>query len=169
MTILLIPSADMAFSNALLKCIQYPQDDGENHYFCNRIIQTMFEYIFYRLNHAYKKHEPNTNHGFSASIALSAFQFFMVGGVLIVLYGCFGIFKVPKDSIFGKIIALGFMALLILYNYKHYTPKIEEMDEKYANFPINKWLKDWLFFFLFILISLSFLFVPALLFGHLMK
>ena len=128
----------------------------------------MFEYIFYRLNLAYKKHEPSTNHGFSASIALSAFQFFLVGGVMNVLNGCFDVFNVPKNSIFGKIIALGFMALLILYNYKHYTPKIEKMDEKYANLPIKKWLKDWLFFLLFILISLSFLFIPFL-FAHLMK
>ena len=126
----------------------------------------MFEYIFYRLNLAYKKHEPNTNHGFSASAALSVFQFFMLGGVMIVLNGCFDIINVSKDNILGKI--LGLMALLVFYNYKHYTPKIEKMDEKYANLPINKWLKDWLFFLLFILISLSFLFIPFL-FAHLMK
>ncbi len=128
----------------------------------------MFEYIFYRLNLAYKKHEPNTNHGFSASIALSAFQFFMVGGIIIVLNGCFDIFIVPKDSILGKIIALGLMALLILYNYKHYTPKIKEMDEKFANHPSNKWLKDWLFFLLYILTSLFFLFFPFL-FSNMLK
>ena len=129
----------------------------------------MFEYIFYRLNLAYKKHEPSTNHGFSASIALSEFQFFLLGGVMIVLNGCFDIISVSKDNILGKIIALGLMALLVFYNYKHYTPKIKEMDERFANHPANKWLKDWLFFLLFILISLSFLFIPALLFGHLMK
>ena len=129
----------------------------------------MFEYIFYRLNLAYKKHEPNTNHGFSASAALSVFQFFMLGGVMIVLNGCFDIINVSKDNILGKIIALGLMALLVFYNYKHYTPKIKEMEERFANHPANKWLKDWLFFLLFILISLSFLFIPALLFGHLMK
>ena len=129
----------------------------------------MFEYIFYRLYLTYKKHEPNTNPGFSATLALSAFQICMVGGVMIVLRGVFGIDVLPKNSVVGKIIALGFAALLALYNYKRYSPKIGEMDEKYANLPINKWLKDWLFFFLFILISLSFLFVPALLFGHLMK
>ena len=129
----------------------------------------MFEYIFYRLNLAYKKHEPNTNHSFSASAALSVFQFFMLGGVMNVLNGCFDIISVSKDNILGKIIALGLMALLVFYNYKHYTPKIEKMDERFANLPVNKWLKDWLFFLLFILISLSFLFIPALLFGHLMK
>ena len=127
----------------------------------------MFEYIFYRLNLAYKKHEPNTNHSFSASAALSAFQFFMLGGVMIVLSGGFGINVLPKSNVLGKIIALGFMALLVFFNYKHYTPKIEKMDERFANLPVNKWLKDWLFFLLFILISLSFLFIPALLFGHL--
>ena len=129
----------------------------------------MFEYIFYRLYHAYKKHEPNTNHGFSAAIALSAFQFFLVGGIMIVLSGGFGVYVLPKSNVLGKIIALGFMALLVFFNYKHYTPKIEKMDERFANLPVNKWLKDWLFFLLFILISLSFLFIPALLFGHLMK
>ena len=129
----------------------------------------MFEYLFYRLYHAYKKHEPNTNHGFSASAALSAFQFFMLGGVMIVLSGGFGINVLPKSNVLGKIIALGFMALLVFFNYKHYTPKIEKMDEKFANLPVNKWFKDWLFFLLFILISLSFLFIPALLFGHLVK
>ena len=128
----------------------------------------MFEYIFYRLNLAYKKHEPNTNHGFSASAALSVFQFFMLGGVMIVLNGCFDIISVSKDNILGKIIALGLMALLVFYNYKHYTPKIKEMEERFANHPANKWLKDWLFFLLFILISLSFLFIPFL-FAHLMK
>ena len=111
----------------------------------------MFEYIFYRLYHAYKKHEPNTNHGFSATLALSAFQFFLVGGVMIVLNGCFDVFNVPKDSILGKIIALGFMALLILYNYKHYTPKIEEMDEKYANYKANKWFRTWMLYILSLL------------------
>ena len=129
----------------------------------------MFEYIFYRLNLAYKKHEPNTNHSFSASAALSVFQFFMLGGVMIVLSGGFGVYVLPKSNVLGKIIALGFMALLVFFNYKHYTPKIEKMDERFANLPVNKWLKDWLFFLLFILISLSFLFIPALLFGHLMK
>ena len=129
----------------------------------------MFEYIFYRLYHAYKKHEPNTNHGFSAALALSAFQFFLVGGIMIVLSGGFGVYVLPKSNVLGKIIALGFMALLVFFNYKHYTPKIEKMDERFANLPVNKWLKDWLFFILFILISLSFLFIPALLFGHLMK
>ena len=128
----------------------------------------MFEYIFYRLNLAYKKHEPNTNHGFSASAALSVFQFFMLGGVMIVLNGCFDIINVSKDNILGKIIALGLMALLVFYNYKHYTPKIKEMEERFANHPANKWLKDWLFFLLFIFISLSFLFIPFL-FAHLMK
>ena len=129
----------------------------------------MFEYIFYRLNLAYKKHEPNTNHSFSASAALSVFQFFMLGGVMIVLSGGFGVYVLPKSNVLGKIIALGFMALLVFFNYKHYTPKIEKMDEKFANLPVNKWFKDWLFFLLFILISLSFLFIPALLFGHLVK
>ena len=129
----------------------------------------MFEYIFYRLYHAYKKHEPNTNHGFSAALALSAFQFFLVGGIMIVLSGGFGVYVLPKSNVLGKIIALGFMALLVFFNYKHYTPKIKKMDEKFANLPVNKWLKDWLFFLLLILISLSFLFIPALLFGHLMK
>ena len=127
----------------------------------------MFEYIFYRLYHAYRKHEPNTNHGFSASAALSVFQFFMLGGVMIVLSGCLDIYVLPKSNVLGIIIALGFMALLVFFNYKHYTPKIEKMDEKFANLPVNKWFKDWLFFLLFILISLSFLFIPALLFGHL--
>ncbi len=129
----------------------------------------MFEYIFYRLNLAYKKHEPNTNSGFSASAALSVFQFFMLGGVMIVLSGGFGINVLPKSNVLGKIIALGFMALLVFFNYKHYTRKIEKMNEKFANHPVNKWFKDWLFFLLFILISLSFLFIPALLFGHLVK
>ena len=128
----------------------------------------MFEYIFYRLNLAYKKHEPNTNHSFSASAALSVFQFFMLGGVMIVLSGGFGVYVLPKSNVLGKIIALGFMALLVFFNYKHYTPKIEKMDEKFANLPVNKWFKDWLFFLLFILISLSFLFIPFL-FAHLMK
>lgn len=94
----------------------------------------MFEYIFYRLYLTYKKHEPNTNPSFSATLALSAFQICMVGGVMIVLSGVFGIDVLPKNSVVGKIIALVFTALLALYNYKHYTPKIEEMDEKYANY-----------------------------------
>ena len=111
----------------------------------------MFEYIFYRLYLTYKKHEPNTNHSFSATLALSAFQFCMVGGVMIVLNGCFDVFNVPKDSILGKIIAVGFMALLILYNYKHYTPKIEEMDEKYANYKANKWFRTWMLYILSLL------------------
>ena len=128
----------------------------------------MFKYIFYRLYLAYKKHEPNTNHGFSAALALSAFQFFMIGGVMIVLSGCLDIYVLPKSDVLGIIIALGFMALLVFFNYKHYTPKIEKLDEKFANLPVNKWLKDWLFFLLFILISLSFLFIPFL-FAHLMK
>ena len=117
----------------------------------------MFKYIFYRLYLAYKKHEPNTNHGFSAALALSAFQFFMIGGVMIVLSGCLDIYVLPKSDVLGIIIALGFMALLVFFNYKHYTPKIEKLDEKFANLPVNKWLKDW-----------SFLFIPFL-FAHLMK
>ena len=128
----------------------------------------MFEYIFYRLYLAYKKHEPNTNHGFHASFTISVLHFSMVACVMIVLNGCFDIISVSKDNILGKIIALGLMALLVFYNYKHYTPKIKEMDERFANHPANKWLKDWLFFLLFILISLSFLFIPFL-FAHLMK
>ena len=146
-----------------------PQDDGENHYFCIRIIQTMFEYIFYRANLAYKKHEPNTNHGLSASMAISVLQFCMVSCVVLVFRGFFDFYLLQKNILLGKIITLGLIALLILYNYKHYTPKIKEMDEKFANHPSNKWLKDWLFFLLLILTSLSCIFFFPFLFIHLLK
>ena len=75
----------------------------------------------------------------------------MVGGVMIVLRGVFGIDVLPKNSVVGKIIALGFAALLALYNYKHYTPKIEEMDEKYANYKANKWFRTWMLYILSLL------------------
>lgn len=120
----------------------------------------MFEYIFYRLYLSYKKHEPNTNHGFHASFTISVLHFSMVACVMIVLNGCFDIFDLPKDSILGKIITLGFMALLVFFNYKHYTPKIKEMEKRFAKRPANKWLKDWLFFLLLILTFLSFIFGP---------
>jgi hypothetical protein len=84
----------------------------------------------------------------------------MVACVMIVLNGCFDIFDLPKDSILGKIITLGFMALLVFFNYKHYTPKIKEMEKRFAKRPANKWLKDWLFFLLLILTFLSFIFGP---------
>ena len=120
----------------------------------------MFEYIFYRLYLAYKKHEPNTNHGFRASLTISAYQFCMVLCVMLVLRGFFDIYLLPKNNVLAKIIALVFMAILIFYNYKHYTPKIKEMEKKFAKRPANKWLKDWLFFFLLILTFLSFIFGP---------
>lgn len=102
----------------------------------------MFEYIFYRTYSSYKKHEPNTNHGFSASIALSILQFCMVSCVVLVFRGFFDFYLLPKKIVLAKIIALGFMALLIFYNYKHYTMKINEMEKKFAKRPANKWLKD---------------------------
>ncbi len=114
----------------------------------------MFEYIFYRLYLTYKKHEPNTNPSFSATLALSAFQICMVGGVMIVLTGVFGIDVLPKNSVVGKIIALGFIALLALYNYKRYSPKIGEMDEKYANYKANKWFRTWMLYILSLLVLL---------------
>ena len=123
----------------------------------------MFEYIFYRLYLAYKKLEPNTNHGFRASLTISAYQFCMVLCVMLVLRGFFDIYLLPKNIVLAKIIALVFMALLIFYNYKHYTPKIKEMEKKFAKRPANKWLKDWLFFLLLISTSLScFFFLPFL-------
>ena len=129
----------------------------------------MFEYIFYRAYFSYKKHEPNTNHGLSASMALSMLQFCMVLCVMLVLRGFFDLYLLPKRNVLGKFIALGFMALLVFFNYKHYTPKIEEMKKKSANRPINKWLKDWLFFFLLISTSLSCIFFLPFLFIHLLK
>lgn len=48
----------------------------------------------------------------------------------------------------------------VFYNYKHYTPKIEEMEKNFAKPPANKWLKDWLFFFLLIVTFLSFIIGP---------
>ena len=111
----------------------------------------MFEYIFYRLYLTCKKHEPNTNPSFSATLALSAFQICMVGGVMIVLSGVFGIDVLPKNSVVGKIIALVFTALLALYNYKRYSPKIGEMDEKYANYKANKWFRTWMLYILSLL------------------
>ncbi len=123
----------------------------------------MFEYIFYRLYLSYKKHEPGTNHGFRASLTISAFQFSMVLCVMLVLRGFFDIYLLPKNIVLGKIITLGFIALLVFYNYKHYTPKIKEMEKKFAKRPANKWLKDWLFFLLLISTSLScFFFLPFL-------
>ena len=84
---------------------------------------TMFEYIFYRANLAYKKHEPNTNHGLSASIAITVLQFCMVSCVVLVFRGFFDFYLLQKNNVLGKIITLGFIALLVFYNYKHYTPK----------------------------------------------
>ena len=129
----------------------------------------MFEYIFYRAYLSYKKHEPNTNHGFSASIALSILQFCMVSCVVLVFRGFFDFYLLQKYSVLGKIITLGFIALLVFYNYKHYTPKIKEMEERFAKCPANKWLKDWLFFFLLISTSLSCIFFLPFLFIHLLR
>ena len=120
----------------------------------------MFEYIFYRAYLAYKKHEPNTNHGFSASVAISTLQFCMVLCVTLIFRGFFDIYLLPKNVVLAKVLALGFVALLVFYNYKHYTPKIKEMEVRFANRPVNKWLKDWLFFLLLILTFLSFIFGP---------
>lgn len=129
----------------------------------------MFEYIFYRANLAYKKHEPNTNHGLSASMAISVLQFCMVLCVMLVLRGFFDIYLLPKNNVLAKIIALGFLALLVFYNYKLYTPKIKEMEKKFAKCPANKWLKDWLFFLLLISTSLSCFFFLPFLFIHLLR
>ncbi len=129
----------------------------------------MFEYIFYRLYLSYKKHEPDTNHGFRAALTISAFQFCMVLCVMLVLRGFFDIYLLPKNNVLAKIIALGFLALLVFYNYKLYTPKIKEMEKKFAKCPANKWLKDWLFFFLLISTSLSCIFFLPFLFIHLLK
>ena len=79
---------------------------------------------------------------------------------MLVLRGFFDSYLLPKNIVLAKIIALVFMALLIFYNYKHYTPKIKEMEKKFAKRPANKWLKNWLFFLLFILTFLSFIFGP---------
>lgn len=129
----------------------------------------MFEYIFYRLYLSYQKHEPNTNHGFHASLTISAFQFCMVLCVLLVLRGFFDFYLLQKNIVLGKIITLGFMALLVFYNYKRYTSKIKEMEKRFAKRPANKWLKDWLFFLLLILISLSCIFFLPFLFIHLLR
>ena len=102
----------------------------------------MFEYIFYRLYLSYKKHEPDTNHGFRAALTISAFQFCMVLCVMLVFRGFFDFYLLQKNIVLGKIITLGFIALLVFYNYKHYTPKIKEMEERFAKCSANKWLKD---------------------------
>ena len=129
----------------------------------------MFEYIFYRLYLSYKKHEPNTNHGFHASVSISVLQICMVLCLMIVLRGFFDFYLLQKNIVLGKIITLGFMALLVFYNYKHYTPKIKEMEKKFDKRPANKWLKDWLFFILLISTSLSCIFFLPFLFIHLLK
>ena len=129
----------------------------------------MFEYIFYRAYHAYKKHEPNTNHGLSASIAITVLQFCMVSCVVLVFRGFFDFYLLQKYSVLGKIIVLGLGALWVFYNYKHYTPKIKEMEKKFDKRPANKWLRDWLFFLLLISTSLSCIFFLPFLFIHLLK
>lgn len=88
---------------------------------------------------------------------------------MIVLRGFFDFYLLQKNIVLGKIITLGFMALLVFYNYKHYTPKIKEMEKRFAKRPANKWLKDWLFFLLLILISLSCIFFLPFLFIHLLR
>ena len=93
-------------------------------------------------------------------MAISELQFCMVLCVMLVLRGFFDIYLLPKNNVLAKIIALGFLALLVFYNYKLYTPKIKEMEKKFAKCPANKWLKDWLFFLLLILTFLSFIFGP---------
>ena len=129
----------------------------------------MFEYIFYRLYLSYKKHEPNTNHGFHASVSISVLQICMVLCLMIVLRGFFDFYLLQKNIVLGKIITLGFMALLVFYNYKHYTPKIKEMEKRFAKRPANKWLKDWLFFLLYFLTSLSCIFFLPFLFIRLLR
>ena len=129
----------------------------------------MFEYIFYRAYLAYKKHVPNTNHGLSASIAITVLQFCMVSCVVLVFRGFFDFYLLQKNIVLGKIITLGFLALWVFYNYKRYTPKIKEMEKKFAKRPANKWLKDWLFFLLLISTSLSCIFFLPFLFIHLSK
>ncbi len=129
----------------------------------------MFEYIFYRLYLSYQKHEPNTNHGISATLALSAFQFFIAGGVMIFISSGFDIDVLPRNRAIGKIVVLGLGALWVFYNYKHYTPKIKELEDRFANHPVNKWLKDWLFFLFYFLTSFSCLFFLPFLFIRLLR
>ena len=93
-------------------------------------------------------------------MAISVLQFCMVSCVVLVFRGYFDFYLLQKYSVLGKIITLGFIALLVFYNYKHYTPKIKEMEERFAKCSANKWLKDWLFFLLLILTFLSFIFGP---------
>ena len=129
----------------------------------------MFEYIFYRAYLSYQKHEPNTNPSFHASIAITVLQFCMVSCVVLVFRGFFDFYLLQKNIVLGKIITLGFLALWVFYNYKRYTPKIKEMEKKFAKRPANKWLKDWLFFLLLISTSLSCIFFLPFLFIHLSK
>lgn len=129
----------------------------------------MFEYIFYRLYLAYKKHEPNTNHGFSASLAITVLQLCMVACVMFTSRGFYDCYFLQKNIVLGKIIALGFVALWAFYNYKRYTPKIKELENRFANHPVNKWLKDWLFFLFYFLTSFSCLFFLPFLFIRLLR
>ena len=83
------------------------------------------------------------------------------------LGGFFDFNLLQKYSLLSKIIALGLGVLWVFY--KHYTPKIKEMEEKFANRPINKWLKDWLFFLLLISTSASCIFFLPFLFINLLN
>ena len=88
---------------------------------------------------------------------------------MIFISGGFDIDVLPRNRAIGKIVVLGLGALLVFYNYKHYTPRIKEMEERFANHPSIKWLKDWLFFLFYFLTSFSCLFFFPFLFIRLLR
>ena len=138
----------------------------------------MFEYIYYRLFHYYEKLYKSSKRNiiewsvddylFSTNLTLSTWESMLVFCIAMTLRVLLPLESLFHNVFFELLLTLGACAAFIIYNKKHFKNKMPELNEKYKEARINKWLKTWLFVALFFSSMLFFMFFPFL-FSNLMK
>ena len=115
----------------------------------------MFDYVFYRLFLMYKKKEK-VGHLFSATAAITCLQIVLLFSIALTINFLTDgmIFSVrPKEGYedLGYIIAGILPVIMALLNYLRFKKKLQSILLKYRNYKANKWFKNWMIFFIPIL------------------
>lgn len=138
----------------------------------------MFEYLYYRLYHYFEKCymffkgdnyewiDEDCKH--SSNLAFSAWEFMLVYCIAMTLRIFLPLEFLFHNFVFAFLLIFGSGTVFLIYNKKHFKNKMPELDEKFKDARINKWLKTWLFAILFFLSIFIFILFPFF-FSHLLR
>ena len=112
----------------------------------------IFDYIFYRLHQLYKVKEKKGSPIYTASLYLSIIQilllFFVFMTINVMFNGKFLLKHLPLDRTFVKVIGIGLMMALNVFNFFRYKRKVHELRKKFRIHPLNQVFKVWMLYFI---------------------